>query len=307
MNAAKLTLIALSAAVIMIGGCSNDNSLLGPVSDVQSGTGIDRAGRVAGDADSFNQEPKHFTITAVVHMLNVETGCFYLESEEEGMTYTPVTPKDLVLKSGLELKAEGYVDNDIQLYCGNGPAFVIESYTIIDGSKMAGDYSDSGIMSGKQPANEVSNPVKIGDKKSEKDPGVRTVEGLIKFTKDGCTLIETIANEEYVLQYDADIVLKSGDQVRATGNVSTLDVVTCYPAPVFVAEAITVNNSSKENAMLEQPINEIVPVTPKEDSDQQLTRPKDQSSNEQSGETAQERKKKLEEERNREGNINEGP
>lgn len=145
MTIAKLTTIALAAAAVMFSGCSTDNRIAGPNTDSGSLNNKlnelttvtpepNSTGRVAVRTGNSDQGHEQFTITAKVDMIDVDNGCWYLVTTE-GDTYTPVTPKDLVLRSGLTLKAEGYVDKNIQFFCGNGPAFVIENYEIIDRPK----------------------------------------------------------------------------------------------------------------------------------------------------------------------------
>jgi predicted small secreted protein len=144
MKATKLTIIAVAVAAVVFGGCSNDSQILGPGSDLQTGAGIDRVNRLDSGSNESVPEPEYFVILAKVEMLDIENECLYLQSDE-GKTYTPVTPKDLVLEAGLALKAEGYVDNTINFFCGNGPAFVIENYEILSKPKMGDNDRDSDI------------------------------------------------------------------------------------------------------------------------------------------------------------------
>lgn len=138
-KATGLTVLLFSLTALVIGGCSTDNRITAPGTEAypdiykgqeaqqvlpQSGNDL---GRIEpGDDDS---ESSRFTIYAKVQRIDIEGGCFYLKADD-GNTYTPVTPKDLTLKEGMELKAEGYIDKDIAFFCGNGPAFVIVSYEI---------------------------------------------------------------------------------------------------------------------------------------------------------------------------------
>lgn len=156
MTVTKLTIIALSAAAIVFGGCSTDNRITGPGNDFnpqidnkldelnlqtpQPNTGA----RIAVRESDSGRQSERFTIFAKVEMLDLENGCWYLLTNNSE-TYTPIIPGDLTLKSELSLKAEGYVDKDIQFFCGNGPAFVIENYEILDPSRKSDDDRDSGI------------------------------------------------------------------------------------------------------------------------------------------------------------------
>jgi len=154
MKATKLTIIVLSAAAaVIVGGCSNDNSLLGPGTDLQSGPAVNQANRVDIDSNESKPEPEYRIIVAKVERIDVENGCFYLHADD-GKTYTPVTPKDLDLESGLKLKAEGYIDNSIDFFCGNGPAFVIENYEVLGKPKMGDNDRDSGIVTESRPSND---------------------------------------------------------------------------------------------------------------------------------------------------------
>jgi hypothetical protein len=153
MNATKLTIIALSAAAIMFSGCSTDNHVLGPVSDLQSEIGAVTLDRVDINSNEAAPGPKYFVIVAKVLSLDIEGGCWYLQADD-GNTYTPVTPKDLTLEDGLKFKAEGYQDDNIQFFCGNGPAFVIESYEIIGKPGMSDDERNSEIKTENGPSNE---------------------------------------------------------------------------------------------------------------------------------------------------------
>jgi hypothetical protein len=165
MTTVKLTIIALSAAAVVFSGCSTDNRIAGPEYD--SNLEIDNklaelnsvtlnsgsAARVAVRDSDSDREAESFSIIAKVQRLDVENGCWYLLSDN-GDTYTPVSFMDLILESDMMLKATGYIDNNIQFFCGNGPAFVIESYEIISMPRGPDD-RDSGIRTGHGSSNEV--------------------------------------------------------------------------------------------------------------------------------------------------------
>jgi hypothetical protein len=148
MNATKLTMIVFAATAIVIGGCSSDNRITGPgnavvpdidkdlVENVSPAETENNAGRIAVRGNESAVE--HLTIVAEVFRTDVEKGCWYLTSES-GDNYTPVTPKSLSLELGMKLKASGYIDKNIQFFCGNGPAFVIEDYDILNEWKGASE------------------------------------------------------------------------------------------------------------------------------------------------------------------------
>jgi hypothetical protein len=183
MTTVKLTIIALSAAAVVFSGCSTDNRIAGPEYD--SNLEIDNklaelnsvtldpgsAARVAVRDSDSDREAERFSIIAKVQRLDVENGCWYLLSDN-GDTYTPVSLMDLILESDMMLKATGYIDNNIQFFCGNGPAFVIESYEIIS---MPGgpDDRDSGIRTGHGSSNEV---FEINDHPEDRAPSQPTDE-----------------------------------------------------------------------------------------------------------------------------------
>lgn len=157
MNATKLTIIVLSAAAIMFGGCSNNSGILNPGTDFQSDAGTITTNRV--DNGSNDAKPMHEiqVITAKVERIDIENGCFYLQVDD-GKTYTPFGLKELELETGLKLKAEGYVDYSIEYFCGNGPAFVIESYEILDKPDMRDSNEDQpGVITDNGPT-DVSSP-----------------------------------------------------------------------------------------------------------------------------------------------------
>ncbi|UCC80623.1 MAG: hypothetical protein JSW64_04490 [Candidatus Zixiibacteriota bacterium] len=140
-KATGLAVVLFSMTALIISGCSTDNRITAPGTEnypdinkgqtsllnlPQSGNNLARA--AVGDSDT---ESPRFTIFAKVQRIDIEGGCFYLKADD-GNTYTPVAPKDLTLKEGIELKTKGYVDKDIAFFCGNGPAFVIEEYEITE-------------------------------------------------------------------------------------------------------------------------------------------------------------------------------
>jgi|GEM_PF-2605460 len=141
MNATKLTMIAFAAAAIVMGGCSSDNRITGPGNAVvpeidkdlvEYTTSVETENNAARIAVRGNESAvEHLTIIAEVFRTNVEKGCWYLTSES-GDNYTPVTPKSLSLELGMKLKANGYIDKNIHFFCGNGPAFVIEEYEVLN-------------------------------------------------------------------------------------------------------------------------------------------------------------------------------
>lgn len=253
MNATKLTIIAIALAAVVVGGCSTDNRVLSPGSDLQSETAINTANRVgSGSGSEFDSnesatELQHLTILAKVQSLDVEGGCFYLQADD-GNTYTPVSGKGLVLESGLKLKAEGYIDKNIQFFCGNGPAFVIENYDIISksGSRDSKNVSEKGL----------TKEVKALEKGNN---DFITFKGSVDITKEGCLVLTTADKSEYVLSYDADVVLNKGDEISATGYISTLPYFTCYEAPLFYAQSISVLSRSKEVEKSDRPENEMAP------------------------------------------------
>ncbi len=155
-KAAGLTVVLFSLTALLIGGCSTDNRITAPGTEAypdidkgqaeqliipQSGNNLART--AAGDNDT---ESPRFTIIAKAQRIDIEGGCFFLKADD-GNIYTPVTPKDLTLKEGIVLKAEGYIDKDIVFFCGNGPAFVIEEYEIIEEKQIPkDDVYDKGLI-----------------------------------------------------------------------------------------------------------------------------------------------------------------
>jgi len=288
MNATKLTIIVLAAAAIMFGGCSNDNRVLSPGADFQSEAGITSLNRTGSDSDSKfdNNESapgqESFTILAKVMMLDIESGCWYLQADD-GKSYTPVSPKDLVLESGLKLKAEGYIDENIQFFCGNGPAFVIENYEVIG---KAGERESEG-------ANE-STRSGSGSAADEGGMALNSLEGIVNVTKEGCLILNTTDKDEFVLQHDTDAILEKGDHIAVTGYVSALPVITCYEAPVFYAETISKFNESKE---ADRSKDEMASVT-EDDNDRYMTPSEDRPQDENLMDREREEKKKFEAEGN---------
>lgn len=140
MKATRLIMIGMAAAAVIFSGCSRDNRITAP--GAEATPDIDKnqdelsikaetasnATRVAiRDSEA---QTERFSIVAEVMRTEVEGGCWYLSSED-GDNFTPITPKSLSLELGMILKAQGYIDKDIQFFCGNGPAFVIEEYEIL--------------------------------------------------------------------------------------------------------------------------------------------------------------------------------
>lgn len=306
MNAARLTIIALSMAAIIFGGCSTKNGILGPTTGSQSGPAVNQANNVPAGSDESIPESKLFTVIGQVQRTDIENGCFYLEAND-GKVYTPVTPKDLNLEFGLKLKAEGYIDEKINLFCGNGPAFVIESYSILGRPNIPGENNDSAVITEKGLSEDKFAPLAIDHKRSDENSGSNTLEGIVKITKEGCLVLSTIYNEEFVLQHDLDILLKTGDRVRVTGFVSVLPYITCYEAPVFVVDRLSVLRYSKKQEKYYQSDNEVTSIVNENDADRELTLTEDRASKKQSGEIDEERSKKSEEEGNDQDGSSERP
>ncbi|UCC78836.1 MAG: hypothetical protein JSW64_11200 [Candidatus Zixiibacteriota bacterium] len=303
MNATRLTIIALAAAAVMFSGCSTDNRVLSPGTDSQSETGINplnRPGldpRLELDSNESAPEQQHFVIVAKVQRIDIEGGCWYLQADD-GNNYTPYSSEGLVLEAGLKLKAEGYIDENIQYFCGRGPVFVIEKYEIISKPDLrsSGKTAEYGFAK-EEPA--------LGDASSD----FNTFEGIVDFTNEGCLLLETTAKDEFVLQHDMDILLKKGDHIRVTGYISALPYFTCYEAPVFNAETISVLQPPKERGKSEQPKDERAPsMSDDEDENDRFDRPLDDRRSQDDFENREEeRKKKLEEEKRGQDKENDRP
>jgi hypothetical protein len=291
MNSIKLTIIALAAAAVMFSGCSTDNRVLGPGTDFQSETGINDLSRPGSDSDSeFDSnesapEQEHFVIVAKVQRIDIEGGCWFLQADD-GNTYTPISPEGLVLETGLKLKAEGYIDENIQFFCGNGPAFVIEKYEIIgkSGTRESGKIEVPGSVKGESAADDGSD-------------SFDTLEGTVNITNEGCLLLKTTTKDEFVLQHDMDILLRKGDKISVTGFISALPYFTCYEAPVFYAETISVSKASSESAESDRPTDESAPSITDDDDDRFVRPTEDRPSEDEIRDRELEEKKKLKEER----------
>jgi hypothetical protein len=253
MNAARLTMIGLLTAAFIVSGCSRDNRLTGPGTETHPGIKMKKSG--TSDAEL---KPDRLTIVAQVLRTAPEGGCFYLETDK-GNTYTPVCPKSLTLKEGMRLKAEGYVDENIHFFCGNGPAFVIIDYEIIkksastSGDPATGRASDfepskdkTGVAASDKPQlmTDAAKPVPIiftdGDMSAA--PSGTAIEGHTRRTASGCLMLTTLKNEVYELHGNeaSVLLLQDGSYVRVTGYVSSLPYWTCEEATVFNAESITI-------------------------------------------------------------------
>jgi hypothetical protein len=141
MNAKKLTLVALSAAAIIIGGCSRDNRITAPDNAVMEeemalpmefDTQIDSENSAARIAiGSFDQKIERDDFVVTVKKSEVEGGCWYLE-DVKFVRYTPYfennAPK---LYVGQRLHVFGYIDENMSSYCMIGSVFHIEKYKIL--------------------------------------------------------------------------------------------------------------------------------------------------------------------------------
>jgi hypothetical protein len=268
------------------------NRVLGPGTDFQSETGINDLNRPGSDSDSeFDSnesapEQKRFVILAKVQRIDIEGGCWFLQADD-GNTYTPLSPEGLVLETGLKLKAEGYIDENIQFFCGNGPAFVIEKYEIIgkSGTRESGKTGVPGSVKGESAADDGSD-------------SFDTLEGTVNITNEGCLILKTTTKDEFVLQHDTDVVLDKGDQIRVTGYVSALPYFTCYEAPVFYAETVSVYRKDTESEKSEQPTEDRDLSMTDDDDDDRFVRPtEDRPSEDEIRDRELEEKKKLKEER----------
>jgi len=303
MNATKLTIVALSAAAILFGGCSTDNGILGPVSDLQTGAGINQANRVQANPKELTPEPEYLTIIAKVQMLDIENGCFYLESDN-GKVFTPVTPKDLKLESGLKLKAEGYVDDNINFFCGNGPAFVIESYTILDSPKMSEEDSDSEV----NPRDGSSNDKIALDDGSDRVPA--------SDTEDRYTKTELSEKERELREKEKSESGESGDSQNEmapgssdNGNEQQMGSSEDRPVENELSEKEReLREKEKSNSgSSDDSKNEMAPGTTDNNNDRQLVPSEDRPTEQEIVDREIELKKILEDERNSKEQDNERP
>lgn len=188
MKATRLTMIGIAAAAIIFGGCSRDNRITGPgsgaeqdINKVQNELTVktdaqNNAARM--DAEDDVSKLERFFIVAEVFRTDVEGGCFYL-TEESGDNYTPVTPKSLSLSLGMVLEAAGYIDKDIQFFCGNGPAFVIEEYKILKEAESAEEDRDGQKASDGQAA-ATSAQDEAFKKEADKKKSISAAEASVK-------------------------------------------------------------------------------------------------------------------------------
>jgi hypothetical protein len=188
-----LAVIVFSLTAIIISGCSSDSRITGTETEIYPDIDKDlvylnsvlhegnNAARII--ADNNDSESERFSILAKVQRIDVEGGCWYLESNS-GDTYTPVSPDELSLKQGMKLKADGYVDKDVAFFCGNGPAFVIEEYEIIDEDQAPGDDRDwRGLITDNDMA-EDRDPARGDNERYQDDPSDRAVELKKKFEEE---------------------------------------------------------------------------------------------------------------------------
>jgi hypothetical protein len=136
-----MTVTAFLATAFIIGGCSTDSRLTAPGAEESPdmAKGQQFATPVTASANNLNKialaddnaDSEEISIIAKVDQIDVEGGCFVLVTAE-GENYTPIVPRGLKLTRGMILKAKGYIDRDVYLFCGNGPAFVIKKYEVID-------------------------------------------------------------------------------------------------------------------------------------------------------------------------------
>ncbi len=267
MNAARLTMIGLLAAAFIVGACSRDNRLTGPGTDTRPGIQMNRSDNNIGPgawdpegADTRDTEPKPVRLTIVAKVLRTSTegGCLYLEADK-GETYTPLCPKSLTLNEGMTLKAEGYVDENIHFFCGNGPTFVIIDYEILKKSAWTSDQPTTKRASDFEPSNDktrdaASDKPKLMTDAAEPVPIIfdnddtraassgTAIEGYTRHTKSGCLMLTTAKNEVYELHSNEpyELLPQDGSYVGVTGYVSSLPYWTCEEATVFNVESITI-------------------------------------------------------------------
>jgi len=234
---------------------------------------------------------------AKVQRIDIEGGCWFLQADD-GNTYTPLSQEGLVLETGLKLKAEGYIDDNIQFFCGNGPAFVIEKYEIIGkpGTRESGK-------------TDITEPTKGQSAADDGSDNFNTLEGIVDISAAGCILLETADKDEFVLQHDTDVALNRGDKVSVTGYLSALPYFTCYEAPVFYAETIKVSSSTTEVKGPDQDADDNdSAVTDDDDGNDRFEEPGDNSrSQDEYNQDEQDYQKKLEEEKRRRDSGNDRP
>jgi hypothetical protein len=188
-----LAVIVFSLTAIIISGCSSDSRITGTETEIYPDIDKDlvylnsvlhegnNAARII--ADNNDSESERFSILAKVQRIDVEGGCWYLESNS-GDTYTPVSPDELSLKQGMKLKADGYIDKDIAFFCGNGPAFVIEDYEIINENQAPDNDRDwRGLITDNDMA-EDRDPARGDNERYQDDPSDRAVELKKKFEEE---------------------------------------------------------------------------------------------------------------------------
>jgi hypothetical protein len=290
MKATMLTIIALAATAIVFGGCSTDNPVLGPQTDLQTESTINNnRGRIAVDADN-NPEPESFTITAKVVSLDFENGCYYLQSND-GKTFTPVAPIELELKSGMKLKAEGHIDSKIQFFCGNGPAFVIEHYSILENGKM---YRDDSVILTELDEDRAQNRYNE-DRYSEE---TNTMQEELKKKSEEEARFSEPQNEEAP---PVDINDNKNQRFSAPSDR--------YSEEDAIARELELKKKLEEERHSSEPSNEEAPptMTDNDDNERDLGSPEDRISQEELRRIEMELKKKLEEEMNGQESGNERP
>ena len=192
-KATGLAVMVFSLTAIIIGGCSSDSRVTGPASEtipdiakdqVELNTFLQNGNNAARiRVENNDSESERFSILAKVQRIDVEGGCWYLESDN-GDTYTPVTPENLILKQGMKLKANGYIDKEIAFFCGNGPAFVIENYEIIDENQEPGEDRNWKEATTDDDMTEDRAPYTVDKDRYQDDPSDRAEELKKKFEEE---------------------------------------------------------------------------------------------------------------------------
>lgn len=251
MNSTKMLFVIFSAAAVLIGGCSGDHRVTGPVADVSldiEGTN-DVLTKLSGDAgnltglteESQEQTTDRISFEATMKKSEVEGGCWYLETDK-GARYTPYFEMGShKLNVGDRILVFGYIDENMSSYCMIGPVFCVEKFTLIS---RGDDTASEGVVEeiaghvASGSARAAADEYQAGSNDAASQEEFEILKGQLGVTEEGCYYLyagKGIIAELYFVQRICPMI-KVGTPIVVEGSYSLLTWSPCQMAELFNVE-----------------------------------------------------------------------
>jgi len=192
MQARKLTFVSLLIVAVIIGGCSNQNTVTGPeINPDETLTSTQPAENDQLLTKALQSATPRRSFDAVMHRVDIEGGCWYLETEK-GEKFEPYFEDgESIRYEGMELHAYGYEDRSLATICMIAPVFRIEKHEILskgDNDKKTPELNNSAI-----------SQVSTDDRKHVAVTGIITQEDY----PDGCIYLKSDRDGAFELEFKA--------------------------------------------------------------------------------------------------------